>query len=785
MRCPAGTLRSRLARARDKLRGGLARRGVILPASALAALLDSKFASASVSSPLCDMTTRAAIFFTAEQAAAGSTSASAMALAQRVLRSMFVNKIKLTALTSMILGAVAGAGYWNHTFAMKEGPMRNPAGRASQTDPRNMERPHLATKPDLASSRRMTVTGRMLDLAGKPAAGVPVDIIGRPRAPEVGADVRTSPYDLLGQGATDDDGRFRIDASRTSTASLYELYALAAGRGTSVSWTALNADSEQPTADIRLQAEQVIRGRLVDVSGQPTAGVEVHIQFYSHGRGESDSIGLPWAGPLEGIQAWPKPVTTDALGRFVLNGIGRGFVALRVRDPRFACQRFDFQDNERDEGKEVTLALQPATIIEGRALAADTGRPIASAVISVSASFGAFGGMFTTKSRADDQGRFKISPYAGDYFRMSVHPADGQPYLVRQDEFAWTKGAVKKEIELKLPRGVLIQGKVSEEGTGRPVAGASVQFFPRNPREDILGGLEALVASKDDGSCRIAVPPGKGYLLVLGPNSNYVPKEIGSRMIHWMGQPGGTRHYAHDIIAYEVQPGESTHAITATLKPGKTLRGRLTGPTGESVEHAAILTRLNIDPVNLMWRDTHPLHVLDGRFELHGFDPEKSTPAYFLDADHQWGASIELSGKQAGEDLTIRLEPCGQAKARFVGPDGKPVAKLGMFPYLQLLITPGTHSFVKFDPTEQAKLEADAAFMPNIDPKHYQRPDGPVTDAEGRINLPDLIPGALYRISDYSTRDDQDKGVQVRKEFTVKPGEALDLGDIVIEKPGS
>ncbi len=54
---PAGTVRSRLARARDKLRRELTRRGIVLPAAAMAAALTPKSASASVSSSLCDATT--------------------------------------------------------------------------------------------------------------------------------------------------------------------------------------------------------------------------------------------------------------------------------------------------------------------------------------------------------------------------------------------------------------------------------------------------------------------------------------------------------------------------------------------------------------------------------------------------------------------------------------------------------------------------------------------------------------------------------------------------------
>ncbi len=77
---------------------------------------------------------------------------------------------------------------------------------------------------------------------------------------------------------------------------------------------------------------------------------------------------------------------------------------------------------------------------------------------------------------------------------------------------------------------------------------------------------------------------------------------------------------------------------------------------------------------------------------------------------------------------------------------------------------------------------ADAALVVNVDRKHYG--NLPRTDAEGRITLISLIPGALYRIIDFSTVNDDKKGIQLRKDFTVKPGETLDLGDIVIEKPG-
>ena len=118
-----------------------------------------------------------------------------------------------------------------------------------------------------------------------------------------------------------------------------------------------------------------------------------------------------------------------------------------------------------------------------------------------------------------------------------------------------------------------------------------------------------------------------------------------------------------------------------------TIKGRVEGPDGQTVTDGFILTTLRIEAFNPFWRGDYQVPIRDGRFELHGLAPEASTRIHVLDPEHEWGASVEVSGKQAGEDLTIRLQPCGQAKARFVGPDGKPVAKHQ--PHFEIVATPG------------------------------------------------------------------------------------------------
>ncbi len=316
---------------------------------------------------------------------------------------------------------------------------------------------------------------------------------------------------------------------------------------------------------------------------------------------------------------------------------------------------------------------------------------------------------------------------------------------------------------------------MTEAGTGRPVAGASVQYLAARTPEGVIDRDQAVVASRDDGSFEIVVLPGKGHLFVFGPTPDYVLEVIGSNRLY-NGRPGGERQYGHKIIPYEVKPGGHLDGIVAALRPGRTVKGRVVGPDGQAVADARIIATLHFNYFHIAWRGDLGPRARDGRFELHGLDPDRPVRVAFLDPDHQWGTSIELSGKQAGEDITVRLQPCGRATARLVDPDGKPIAK--GFPQVEIVGNPGPRVDTR-NPREQAELAADTVYLLNVDPVHHR--SRPHTDADGRITLPDLIPGATYRLNGTSLYAPT-KRDPVYKDFTVKPGETVDLGDITIER---
>jgi RNA polymerase sigma factor (sigma-70 family) len=131
--CPPGTVMSRLAEARRRLRVRLARRGLAPSAGVIAATLAADAKAAVLPSALAEATIQAATRFATAPATSGAVaSASAIALTNGVISTMFTMKLKTLALLGLVGGVVA-TGAWVMAQATQSRP--TDPGRVSSTAP--------------------------------------------------------------------------------------------------------------------------------------------------------------------------------------------------------------------------------------------------------------------------------------------------------------------------------------------------------------------------------------------------------------------------------------------------------------------------------------------------------------------------------------------------------------------------------------------------------------------------------------------------------------------------
>jgi hypothetical protein len=139
----------------------------------------------------------------------------------------------------------------------------------------------------------------------------------------------------------------------------------------------------------------------------------------------------------------------------------------------------------------------------------------------------------------------------------------------------------------------------------------------------------------------------------------------------------------------------------------------------------------------------------------------------------QLGATVEVSGKQANKGpLTVKLGRCGSARVKVLDMEGNP-APPKRRPMVLMVVTPGPGDFT---PDARGKLRADTMAAVLGDWTSLLL-DGPRTDAQGRVTLTGLIPGATYRLLGV-------EGVPgfAEVDFQVGAGETKDLPDVTLKK---
>ena len=151
---------------------------------------------------------------------------------------------------------------------------------------------------------------------------------------------------------------------------------------------------------------------------------------------------------------------------------------LSLVDPRFASEVIEINTDAASAAQPLSFALRPVRTVTGRVTYADTGRPVPQARVTVYG-IGYRNGVRVPQipTVADAEGRFRVN--LGVSVNLSASPPDGQPYLDATKSVVVPKGAITHSIDFALPRGVMMRGKVTEKGSGRPISAAIATFHPR------------------------------------------------------------------------------------------------------------------------------------------------------------------------------------------------------------------------------------------------------------------------------------------------------------------
>ncbi len=550
-------------------------------------------------------------------------------------------------------------------------------------------RPAAAGEPSPDPAHTTVVTGRLLDADSKPIAGGQVALVAESWARSersLGScyvDLPHLPltFRVAGPFPTDREGHFRVEAPDGPARPGSRLLAIGAAAGHGQTTVELAKGSSTLTVDLKLDREHIIRGRLIDTQGQPAAGAMVRPIMVS-GRGTT----LQTLVPTEPTPPYASPllhaVTTDDKGRFLIRGLGTEKVWLEVTHKAFATQRLHVQPGPYGDAVDTPFSLVSARTLQGRVTYGKGGKPAAGARVV------AFAGDGRVACQTDEDGRYSLNPGPADSVYHMVFPPDGQPYLVarRDESFSLAKHV---ESDIALERGVLVRGRVKESPSGRPVAGAVVEYRQRVANNPIpphdfrlwewccCHVLCQSAVSGADGTFQIAVPPGPGHLIVVGPTHDYVHVETSAGELEY-GHPGMLRYHPDGVVPIDIKPGAEPPEATVTLRRGVTLGARVRMPDGKPAEKFIALSPSYIPDGTQLWQwvrhDLSKLECRGGELLLPGCDPEKGGTAWLFDADHALGATLNFTGAEAsGPPLTVTLQPCGSASVRAVDAKGRPI----------------------------------------------------------------------------------------------------------------
>jgi RNA polymerase sigma factor (sigma-70 family) len=759
--------RRRLERGRDLLGRRLTRRGITLSTVLSASLLTDVAAQAALPPLLAASTVRAGLAAALGQATEALVSAQVAALVESGTCSLLAKKASVAVVLLMSLALGVG-GLLAHRAVHSRTLAEAPAAPKAAPPPQPL--PARSASKDQA----IEITGRVFGSDGKVLQGAHVYLWTK---------AIKKKDDLTIKATTGADGRFHFAVSKADLAAGAKVLATAKGQGPD--WIEL-ARTEQPgEVTLRLVEDDVsIVGRILDLEGQPIAGVSVTVGWMEKGDikpllkpgkgGSTRSMISIGSAALDG----PVSVQTGKDGRFRLSGFGHDRIAiLMVRGAgvedadlpvlTHAGPVSGTHDNRTVSAAAFTHIAAPTKPIIGTVRDKRTGKPLVG--IRVLCPWKTFDWCRTT---TDEKGRYRVVGL-GKLEKYDV-AAGGAPYFcTTKFGNADTPGLDPITVDFALERGVAVTGRVTDKATGLPVRG-EVIYYPLADNANLkdftdfaprgIGPTEWQGKIAADGTFTVVCVPGPGLLWVRADDDNYVrARREGYKIIS--GYILGPAHAVVRIDPSEQDAKSRTCAIA--LKPGRSLGGTLVGPDGQPVAGTRAAGLRSIP------RFFFPPEKLEAAgFTVGGLSPEQPRPLLFVHPEKKL-AKVHTIRSEEKEPLTVRLEAMGALSGRIVDAKGVPRAGLKLAAEYQFLEE-------RERCIREGKEPKDLPWELLLnDYSVWRKIINRVTtaDRDGKFRLEGLVPGIEY----YFEVSDGQTMVFNREHLSVQSGKVNDLGDLKLK----
>lgn len=243
---------------------------------------------------------------------------------------------------------------------------------------------------------------------------------------------------------------------------------------------------------VRLEPGGQLWGTVMDEKKNPVAGAEVQLIDVKQSNGNSMSYSCSMF-----YKNFTTKTTAD--GRWTITGVPiTGTASVRLSDPRFV-NTFTRAEMGPDAGPAPPLTARPGAVIEGRVLTPD-GKPASKLTVFTASDISGTG-----LAGTGDDGSYRLEGLSSGIYGITIEGSIEYVASMLTDIKA-EEGKTVKAPDIILSKGVIIEGTITEEGTGRPRPGIRLHVSESGTNRT----ARAIYAESDEnGRYTVRVPAGE------------------------------------------------------------------------------------------------------------------------------------------------------------------------------------------------------------------------------------------------------------------------------------